>query len=248
MISCGEPSGDLYAGALARELLRADPADGRSPGSAVTGSRPRRIARRQLQRPVGDRPARSRARRCRARTRPTGGWSRTRPRIAPDVFVAIDFPDFNFLLAPRDAEAAACRSSTTSARSSGRGGAGRMKTMRGIADRVLVIFPFEEADLRAGRRAGAVGRPSAARRGGARRSRATLFLARLGLDPSRPVVALLPGSRRNEVRAILPDLARAAKLIRERDSGRAVRRRARAAPRTVACFEPLALMTAARRR
>ena len=26
MISCGEPSGDLYAGALTRELLRLDPA------------------------------------------------------------------------------------------------------------------------------------------------------------------------------------------------------------------------------
>ena len=25
MISCGEPSGDLYAGALTRELLRLDP-------------------------------------------------------------------------------------------------------------------------------------------------------------------------------------------------------------------------------
>jgi lipid-A-disaccharide synthase len=34
------------------------------------------------------------------------------------------------------------------------------------------------------------------------------------LDPARPVVALLPGSRRNELRAILPDLVRTAGIIR----------------------------------
>jgi lipid-A-disaccharide synthase len=33
------------------------------------------------------------------------------------------------------------------------------------------------------------------------------------LDPSRPVVALLPGSRRNELRAILPSLVDAARII-----------------------------------
>jgi lipid-A-disaccharide synthase len=45
------------------------------------------------------------------------------------------------------------------------------------------------------------------------------FLARLGIDPARPVVALLPGSRRNEVDAILLDLVRAAALIRQRVEG-----------------------------
>jgi lipid-A-disaccharide synthase len=39
------------------------------------------------------------------------------------------------------------------------------------------------------------------------------FLRRLGLDPARPVVALLPGSRRNELRAILPGLTAAARII-----------------------------------
>ncbi len=61
----------------------------------------------------------------------------------PDVFVAIDFPDFNFALARAlrklgvpivyyiSPQLWAWRR-------------GRMKTMRRIADRVLVIFPFEE--------------------------------------------------------------------------------------------------------
>jgi lipid-A-disaccharide synthase len=43
-----------------------------------------------------------------------------------------------------------------------------------------------------------------------------MFLRRHGLDPSRPVVAMLPGSRRNELRTILPDLVRTAGLIAAR--------------------------------
>ena len=93
---------------------------------------------------------------------------------------------------------------------------GRMKTMQRIADRVLVIFPFEEEIYR---RAGVavewVGHPllDVAR---LRRSRATRFLRGLGLDPARPMVALLPGSRINEVRAILPGLLEAARIIHRR--------------------------------
>ncbi|MEO6238257.1 MAG: lipid-A-disaccharide synthase, partial [Vicinamibacterales bacterium] len=42
------------------------------------------------------------------------------------------------------------------------------------------------------------------------------FLRSLGLDARRPVVALLPGSRRNELREILPDLVRTAAAIASR--------------------------------
>jgi lipid-A-disaccharide synthase len=92
---------------------------------------------------------------------------------------------------------------------------GRMKTMQRIADRVLVIFPFEEEIYR---RAGVavewVGHPlldfaEAPTRRGA-------FLTGLGLDPEKPMVALLPGSRINEVRAILPGLLEAARIIHRR--------------------------------
>ncbi len=46
--------------------------------------------------------------------------------------------------------------------------------------------------------------------------RGTQFLRANGLDPDRPVVALFPGSRGNELRALLPDLVRSAALIAER--------------------------------
>ncbi len=85
--------------------------------------------------------------------------------------------------------------------------------MKRIADRVLVIFPFEEAIYQKGDvPVEFVGHPlvdlataSAPR---------SAFLAARGLSPSAPTVAILPGSRTNEVSRILPDLLSAAHLIR----------------------------------
>jgi lipid-A-disaccharide synthase len=213
MISCGEPSGDLYAAALTAEILRA------SPAAVVTGFGGDRLkaAGASL---VGDFSGLSvtglmEVARLLPRTYATyRRLVRDAETTRPDVFVAIDFPDFNFRLA------AAVR----------RQGVpvvyyispqlwawrrGRMKTMKRIADRVLVIFPFEEAIYRA---AGVpvqwVGHPllDLAEPPEPRRA----FLSRLRLDPDRPVVALLPGSRRNELHAILPDLVTAALLIRDK--------------------------------
>ena len=85
--------------------------------------------------------------------------------------------------------------------------------MKRLADRVLVIFPFEEQIYRdadvpvewVGHPLFDVTPP--------RQPRAD-FLAGQGVDANRPVVALLPGSRTNEVKAILPDLVRSAELVR----------------------------------
>jgi lipid-A-disaccharide synthase len=87
--------------------------------------------------------------------------------------------------------------------------------MKRVADRVLVIFPFEAPFYEAaGVPVTFVGHPlleltppPATREP---------FLRAHGLDPTRPVVALLPGSRRNELRAILPDLVRTSGLIAAR--------------------------------
>jgi lipid-A-disaccharide synthase len=87
--------------------------------------------------------------------------------------------------------------------------------MKRVADRVLVIFPFE-ADFYedAGVPVTFVGHPLLEMTGPPVARDA--FLRGHGMEPSRPVVAILPGSRRNELRAILPDLARAAGLIAAR--------------------------------
>jgi lipid-A-disaccharide synthase len=87
--------------------------------------------------------------------------------------------------------------------------------------RMLVILPFEaEFYARHGVPAVYVGNPLADELrpllpASSSPSRSELR-ARLGLDAGRPVLALLPGSRRQEVRRIWPALLAAARLLRER--------------------------------
>jgi lipid-A-disaccharide synthase len=212
MISCGEPSGDLYAGALTTELLRLDPA-----ATVVgLGSRRLREAGAALTADFSGLSVTGLLEVARLLPR-TYGTYRMLVREArsrrPDVFVAIDFPDFNFVLARamRKLGVPVVYYISPQLWAWRRG---RMKTMRRIADRVLVIFPFEEAIYReAGIPAQWVGHPLLDL------TPATLpreeVLASVRLDPARPVVALLPGSRHNELRAILPDLVRGATLIRQ---------------------------------
>lgn len=215
MISCGEPSGDLYAGALLRELSARTPVEafgfggeqfraaggdliGDYRGFSVTGlTEALSVVRRSFQM-LGRLTEAARERR-------------------PDVFVAIDFPDFNFRLLPRikalgipivyyiSPQLWAWRPS-------------RLETIKRYVDRMLVIFPFEEAIYReAGVPVTFVGHPLIELAVATRTRAATCAAA--GLDPSRPVVALLPGSRPNELRLLLPVLADAARRLRDQVPG-----------------------------
>ena len=115
--------------------------------------------------------------------------------------------------------------------------AGRLKTIRAIADRVLVIFPFEEQIYRDGRRAGRVRRPPArsiSPRPSAPRERR--FCRRTACDAGR-------ADRRDSARQPRERSARILCRISPRRprsdprarSRRAVRRRARAATSTIGC-------------
>jgi lipid-A-disaccharide synthase len=241
MISCGEPSGDLYAGALARELLRAEPA------AVITGFGGDRLqaAGASLIGNFSGLSVTGLLEVARVVPRTYATYRRLVQDAAahrPDVLVAIDFPDFNFLLARaiRKLGVPVVYYISPQLWAWRRG---RMKTMLRIADRVLVIFPFERPIYeQAGVPVQWVGHPllDVAETPQPR----NLFLTRVGLDPGRPVVALLPGSRRNEVRAILPDLARAAVLIRERIP--AVQFLVARAPHLDgSVFDPVALVAAA---
>lgn len=240
MISCGEPSGDLYAGALANALLRADPT------TIVTGFGGDRLraAGASLIGNFSGLSVTGLIEVARVVPRTYATYRRLvdhATAVRPDVFVAIDFPDFNFVLA-RAVRKLGVPVVYYISPQLWAWRRGRMKTMRRIADRVLVIFPFEQAIYEA---AGVpvqwVGHPllDVAETPEPRDT----FLAQVGLDAHRPVVALLPGSRRNEVRAILPDLARAAGIIRSRlpDVQFIV---ARAPHLSDDAFEPLALIDA----
>jgi lipid-A-disaccharide synthase len=216
MLSCGEPSGDLYAGALAAEIRRKEPAAdifgfggprfaaaggrliGDFHGVSVTGlTEALRVLPRSF-----------------AMLRVLAAAARDQ---RPDVFVAIDFPDFNFRLMTAvhrlgipvvyyiSPQLWAWRP-------------GRMQTMKRYVDRVLVIFPFEEELYR---REDVpvefVGHPlvDLVR---VRQPRAAL-LTEHGLSPETPTVALLPGSRPNELRRIVPGIAASLPLIASRVPG-----------------------------
>ncbi len=209
MISCGEPSGDLYAGALASEILKLEP------GAIITGfgSDRLRAAGASL---VGDFKGLSVTGLTEALRVIPRSWQNYRALVRsaaearPDVFVPIDFPDFNFFparaLHKRGVPVVYYISPQLWAWRRG-----RVRTMRRVADRVLVIFPFEAAFYEAaGVPVTFVGHPLLELTPPAAAREAH------GLDPARPVVALLPGSRRNELRAILPDLVRTAGIIAAR--------------------------------
>jgi lipid-A-disaccharide synthase len=201
MVSCGEPSGDLYAGALAVEIRR------RQPDAAIFG-----LGGQRLMAGGGELIADYRGlsvtglvEAIRVLPKSLSVFNRLVDAARtekPQALVVIDFPDFNFRLAAAikklgvpiiyyiSPQLWAWRKS-------------RMQVMKRLADRVLVIFPFEEQIYRdAGVPVQFVGHPlvDLARP----HEPKDTFLAELGLDPGRPIVALLPGSRPNEVERLLP--------------------------------------------
>jgi lipid-A-disaccharide synthase len=211
LLSCGEASGDLYAGALVRELVALDPAlriaGLGGPQFAAAGGRLiadyRELSAYGLIDWIPKLP-----RLLAARRRLVASARAERP----DALILIDFSGFNFRLAPAIKRLGVpviyyISPQIWASR------AGRLATMRAIADRVLVIFPFEAAIYEnggvpvefVGHPLIDLAKPTAAR---------DRFLAAQGLTPSAPTVAILPGSRANEVSRILKGLAAAARLIR----------------------------------
>jgi lipid-A-disaccharide synthase len=216
MISCGEPSGDLYAGALAGEILRL------SPAATITGFGGDRLAAAgaTLVENFSGLSVTGLVEVVRLLPRTYATYKRLvadADAMRPDVFVAIDFPDFNFTLA-RALKKRGIPIVYYISPQLWAWRAGRMKTMQRVVDRVLVIFPFEEDIYRqAGVPVEWVGHPLLDVQPATQARDA--FLADNGISSSQPVLALLPGSRTNELREILPVLAAAAEPIREHVDG-----------------------------
>jgi lipid-A-disaccharide synthase len=89
---------------------------------------------------------------------------------------------------------------------------GRVRTMRRVIDRLLCIFPFEEAFFRKhGVRVTYIGHPLATRvRPALGRAE---FFRKHNLAVDRPLIGVLPGSRRSEALRHLPELVRAAEIL-----------------------------------
>jgi lipid-A-disaccharide synthase len=89
-----------------------------------------------------------------------------------------------------------------------------MQELARNADRLAVVLPFEEALFReAGANVSFVGHPllDAASPGTIREE----FCARIGIEPTRPILAVLPGSRQQEVRSHLELFVAAAARVQQ---------------------------------
>ncbi len=207
----GEPSGDLHGSALVQALKEENP---RAEIFAIGGARMAgagaeilypsdRLSVVGLVEVAGALPA------------IFGAWRTATAalrRRRPDVFVPIDYPGFNLRLA-----AFAARRGVPVvyyiAPQLWAWRRGRIKRMRKSVRRILAILPFEEEFFRsAGIAADFVGHPLLERPINNRPDR-TLFLQSIGLSLDLPVVALLPGSRPQEIRRHLPLMRRAMELI-----------------------------------
>ncbi len=131
----------------------------------------------------------------------------------PALAILVDFPDFNFWVARLakyyrvpvmyyiSPQVWAWRSY-------------RVRTLARLVDRLAVIFPFEADYYRElGVPATYVGHPLLETLPPPEAQRS--WLARVGLEPGRLTVALLPGSRAGEIEGHLPGMLKAAALIRQ---------------------------------
>src|ERR1700680_4346671 len=131
----------------------------------------------------------------------------------PDAVVLIDSPDFTHRIARRLKRID--RSIRTANYAPPQVWASRSYRARKMArymDAVLTLFPFEAAFFeRHGIRAYSVGYPVVERvrriTGGAE------FRRNRGIDSDAPLIAVLPGSRRNEIRFILPPFKAAVEIL-----------------------------------
>jgi lipid-A-disaccharide synthase len=135
----------------------------------------------------------------------------------PDVFIGVDYKEFNLALAKRLKRAGLATVQYVSPQVWA-WRQGRVRTIGASVDLVLCLFPFEPDFYREhGVRAAFVGHPLADQipvdvdRGAAR--------VELGLDPAARVLAVLPGSRRGEVEKLAAVFAGAAQLLAKRFDG-----------------------------
>lgn len=213
LISCGEPSGDLYGAELVRHLRKTVPdldVFGLG-GDRLQAQGSRLVAHVRDLAVVGLLEVVSHLPRLRRVFRTLLDDV---DAARPDAVVLVDYPDFNLRLARQvhrrgipvfyyvSPQVWAWRR-------------GRVRGIRETVSRMLVIFPFEEALYReAGVPVTFVGHPlvDLVRPAPDRAA----FLRDCGLDPGRPVIAILPGSRPKEIGHNLAGLARAAERLRRR--------------------------------
>ncbi|MCX8072185.1 MAG: lipid-A-disaccharide synthase [Candidatus Binatia bacterium] len=214
MIVAGEASGDLHGAALLRALREHDP------NLQAYGIGGQHLVREGLQIlvPTDEVATMGLTETLGSLRRVLRAYRLARQSLRerrPDLVVLIDYPDFNLRLARR-AKKLGLKVFYYISPQVWAWRRGRVRLMRRVVDRLAVVFPFEEALYNdgGGRLAVFVGHPLLDLVVPTRAASDTREL--YGLDRNRPLLALLPGSRRKEVGALLGPMLATARALAER--------------------------------
>ncbi|MEW6570472.1 MAG: hypothetical protein AB1390_04780 [Nitrospirota bacterium] len=226
MIIAGESSGELYGALLAKALRK------KFPGVTITGIGGKRMEEAEvtlvseISDAFGLTEAVSSYRKIRTAFK---NAVRTIKYLRPDVVVLIDYPDFNLKVA-EVAKSVGVKILYYVSPQVWAWRKGRVKKISALVDRMAVILPFEEKIYRdAGVKCEFVGHPmveeieavlestmknlpplcSPLVRGGVggwslNPEFKPCLKSDLGLDPTKPLLSLLPGSRPHELKRLLP--------------------------------------------
>ena len=135
--------------------------------------------------------------------------------LAPDAVVLIDSPDFTHRIAQRLKRVAPqLRTVNYAAPQVWASRSYRARKMARYFDLVLALLPFEPEFFRKnGLKSVFVGHPVVERR--ALMTGGEVLRTRLGIAADVPLLAVLPGSRMNEVRLLLPPFRKAVRILAE---------------------------------
>lgn len=214
IIVCGEASGDLHAGSLAEALKKLDP------DINISGVGGTSLARSgaEILRDIKDLACLGLFDVLKKLPLFFALKKTLLQRIAqnkPDAIILVDFSGFNLRLAkainkkipvvyyvsPQVWASRSCR----------------IETIKKYVDKMFVLFKFEEEFYKArGVLAEFFGHPLLEQRPSENKD---YFLKTMGLDAEKPVFALLPGSRNQEIRHILPVMLKCAVLLRKNFPG-----------------------------
>lgn len=134
--------------------------------------------------------------------------------LKPDAVILVDFPGFNLRLAPF-AKVLGTKVFYYIIPQVWAWGKWRLRNLYKNVDHALVIFPFEEKLLSSfGIRASFVGHPVLDEMKVTKNKRD--FCKEHNLNPDKPIIALLPGSRKGEIRRLLPLMLSIAERIKQK--------------------------------
>lgn len=215
LVSAGEASGDRYAAELVVELRRRLPAADffGCAGPRLRDQGVRAVVRSESLAVVGLLEV------VRHIPRIYGEFRtliEAASRERPDLAILTDSPDFNLRVAAK-LKALGVPVVYYVAPQVWAWRSWRVKRIRQVVDKLLCIFPFEEAWFNErGVPTVYVGHPLAGQIGD--KEDRSVFLDHYGLTPDRPVLAILPGSRRGEASRHMPAVLDAVdRLMRDRN-------------------------------